>query len=358
VPRLDISVITHDRPRSLTRLLSSLSAGRFFGDHVNVRINLEQSADVETLRIVHDFHWAHGDVFVHHRVVHGGLLPAVIESWYPHSNDSYSLLLEDDIELSPLFYAWAKMAILRYRYVPHKARPFPPFLLKSRRYGKDANESAQLFGVSLYQQKHLELKPEGRRPFDARALFAAHGLGEGTPYLSAVPCSWGAVYFPEHWRAFHAYLPPRLSDAAGAVVVAPDLRSNAWKRSWKRYFIEMVYLRGWVMLYPNYAGYASLSTNHLEAGAHVKQAASREKKALFVVPLMGLPGDTLGGVGLLDLPGGGLPAWGALPVLDLTGAITSLDALKRQGERRMVELTTCSRREAMDVGELVCNAPL
>lgn len=54
-------------------------------------------------------------VFVHHRVVHGGLLPAVVESWYPSSNDSYGLLLEDDVELSPLFYAWAKMNVLHYR---------------------------------------------------------------------------------------------------------------------------------------------------------------------------------------------------------------------------------------------------
>ncbi len=46
-----------------------------------------------------------------------GLLPAVVESWYPNSNHSYGLLLEDDVELSPLFYAWIKMTILRYRWV-------------------------------------------------------------------------------------------------------------------------------------------------------------------------------------------------------------------------------------------------
>jgi hypothetical protein len=38
-----------------------------------------------------------------------------VESWYPRSNDSYGLLLEDDVEVSPLFYAWIKLALLRYR---------------------------------------------------------------------------------------------------------------------------------------------------------------------------------------------------------------------------------------------------
>jgi hypothetical protein len=117
VPKLDVSIITKDRPQSLARLLSSLSKAIFFGDTLNLRVNLEQSSDADTLQMIDNFKWEHGGMFVHHRVVHGGLLPAVVESWYPHSNDTYGLLLEDDVELSPLFYAWVKMSVLRYRCV-------------------------------------------------------------------------------------------------------------------------------------------------------------------------------------------------------------------------------------------------
>jgi hypothetical protein len=95
--------------------------GKFFGDTLTLRINLEQSSDVDTMQIVDSFEWHHGEVFTHHRVIHGGLLPAVVESWYPHGNDTYGLILEDDIELSPLFYAWVKMTILRYRFVISQA---------------------------------------------------------------------------------------------------------------------------------------------------------------------------------------------------------------------------------------------
>jgi hypothetical protein len=68
------------------------------------------------MKIAESWNWTHGSTFLHHRVIQGGLLPAIVESWYPKTNDTYGLLLEDDVELSPLFYAWAKMSLLRYRY--------------------------------------------------------------------------------------------------------------------------------------------------------------------------------------------------------------------------------------------------
>ncbi|KAH7918714.1 hypothetical protein BV22DRAFT_1024105 [Leucogyrophana mollusca] len=342
VPEITITVITNNRPRSLERLLSSLRNARYFGDNVGLRINLEQTADIGTLRLVQDFNWEHGGVFVHHRVIHGGLLPAVVESWYPHSNDSYGLLLEDDIEVSPLFHAWAKMTVLRY-----------------------SNISTQLFGVSLYQQKNVELNPEGRRPFNPRTLFAAHGLPEpSTPYLSQIPCSWGAIYFPQHWREFHDYLAVRLSEYTMNIHedIVPNVRSNKWTKSWKKYFIELAYLRGYVMLYPNYDNFISLSTNHLEVGSHVKDQPEDvylRKRELFLLPLMPLASESASTApipDLLHLPDGTLPGWNALPVLNLTGSMSSVDVLMQQGNERRAELTHCCRATSLpyDVLDLMC----
>lgn len=318
--------MTNDRPVSLHRLLSSLQTAHYYGDDVSLSVNLEQTADRLTHRLVDDMRWPHGAFSLRHRILLGGLMPAIVESWYPTSNDTYGVLLEDDVEVSPLFYGWLKFAILQYRYT-----------LAGRR------ASPRMFGVSLYQQKNIELRPEGRQPFDAHRLFEGLSLHPTTPYLSQIPCSWGAAYFPEHWREFHAYLALRLSELALPISepLVPAIRSNKWPRSWKKYFIELVYLRGYSMLYPNFPDFESLSTNHLEKGTHVKTArVDDKKKALFEVPL--LDGDA----SLVDsLPGGPgherLPSWDALPTLDLWGALASERELVERGWQTTRMLGTC-----------------
>lgn len=235
---------------------------------------------------------------------------------------------------------------------------------KSNRYGHRNNISPQLFGISLYQQKNIELKLQGRRPFDARALFHNHGLPHPhTPYLSQIPCSWGAVYFPEHWKEFHEYLAVRLSEHLFTIdeEIVPNVRSNRWTKSWKKFFIELVYLRGYAMLYPNYEDFVSLSTNHLEVGSHVKDRPGgvyHQRKELFFLPLMPLPNKELTSPspGLLDLPDQTLPSWNSLPVLNLTGSLTSFEDLIHLGQRRRNQLTGCLQPALRhyDVKDLMC----
>ena len=223
----------------------------------------------------------------------------------------------------------------------------------ARRYGRKADRSKQLFGISLYQQKNLELRPEGsRHRFAPRTTFSSvPNTHLNTPYLSQIPCSWGAIYFPAHWREFHDYLSARLSGSYSALsaeaVVAPGVRSNKWTRSWKKYFIEMAYLRGYVMLYPNFRDYISLSTNHLEVGSHVKDMPAEvyaQKRKLFLHPLMQRPLVTPGvptSTGLLDLPDHEMPTWDKLPVLDLLGLMADEQTLVERGRKRSEELFGC-----------------
>ncbi|KAJ1306785.1 hypothetical protein OPQ81_007771 [Rhizoctonia solani] len=340
-PAIELAVITHDRPWSLRRLLNSVKQAHYFGDAVNMVINLEQTSDEETRQIAEEFTMGttSGHVSVRHRIVYAGLMTAVVESWYPHGNHSYGVMLEDDVELSPLFYAWIKFCVLRYRY------------------GAPAKDASQLYGISLYQPKVTELHTQGRRPFNARDMFAMANIEHPhTPYLSQVPCSWGAVYFPEHWREFKRYLSLRLSEhiIPATDIIVPNLRSNRWSRSWKKFFNEMVYLRGYVSLYPNYEYFVSLSTNHLEAGEHVPANIDKEKQSQYLLPLMRepevakhYPGTELG-VKLLDLPLSNLPNWADLPVLDLWGDISSLEQLRRIGLERRVNMSVCQPDETQE----------
>lgn len=336
-PRIDISVITNNRPTSLARLLTSLSNAHYFGDDVSLSISLEQTADKETQTLVDALAWPFGVVTLRHRILLGGLMPAIVESWYPASNDSYGVFLEDDIEVSPQSYAWLKLSILYYRY-----------------YTPMRSQSARMYGVSLYQPRAIELRLEGRQPFDAHALFANLSLPSTLPYLSQIPCSWGAVYFPEIWREFHAYLGLRLVEPSSSLVrpIVPEIRSNRWTRSWKKHFIDLAYLRGYTMLYPNFANFSSLSTNHVEKGVHISIVVEATT-AQFEVPLM------RDDESVLDLPGRKMPTWDALPVLDFWGAVASEEELVGRGAKLVVERMECPALEVgggqrYDVGELLC----
>jgi hypothetical protein len=260
-------------------------------------------------------------------------------------------------------YAIGKPAILV------TSAPHTPF---ARSYGTPRYRTSHLFGISLYQQKNLELRPEGRHRFNARTTFASASLPDpSTPYLSQIPCSWGAVYFPEHWREFHEYLAVRLSGTHPALpigdIVAPGVRSNRWMRSWKKYFIELAFLRGYVMLYPNYAGFRSLSTNHLEVGSHVRALtpeAYELKKKLYQLPLLRAPdvhrGDPVVAVetGLMDLPQGRMPRWDDLPVLDLLGLLSNELTLQARGLARRKRLFGCDNDDyvspSSDLRSLLC----
>ncbi|GAA5868386.1 hypothetical protein JCM8547_002174 [Rhodosporidiobolus lusitaniae] len=344
-PRLDLSIVTNDRPVSFHRLLSSLQTASYYGDDVTLAVNLEQTADRLTHRLVDDLRWPHGTFTLRHRILLGTLMPAIVESWYPTSNDTYGVLLEDDIEVSPLFYGWLKFTILQYRYT-----------LAGRR------ASSRLFGVSLYQQKMVELRPEGRQPFDAHKIFADMNLHSTSPYLSQIPCSWGAAYFPEVWREFHAYLGLRLSEVAFPISerFVPAIRSNNWPRSWKKYFIELAYLRGYAMLYPNFPNFESLSTNHLEKGTHVHTTSVDEKKkAFFRVPLLEADDS------LIDtLPGGAgherLPLWSALPTFDLWAELATPEEILERGWQTTRMMGSCATLPDLtspprfDARELLC----
>lgn len=338
-PEIKLVIITDRRPHALSRLFQSADRSYYLGDKIDLVVHLEQSSDAATRMLVNGLKWRHGTKILRHRIRKGGLMPAIVESWYPASDDEYAVLLEDDVEVSPLFYVWAKYSILQYRY--HQSK-------------ENDDLRQRLYGVSLYSPRNLELHPAGRRPFHPDHVLVNH-FPPRMPYVSQVPCSWGAVYFPEHWREFHQYLTARLADLDQPPkrlnITVPDSRSERWKKSWKKYFIELVYLRAYVMLYPNFQEFESFSTNHLETGTHVKSTTKRNNAIhSFLVPLM--QRDTI----LAQLPNHRLPSeFQDLPVLDLWGYLRTHDALDTTAAQWHARVSTCERQQKnFDASDLLC----
>ncbi|CAG8542809.1 14000_t:CDS:2 [Rhizophagus irregularis] len=274
--KIQIQVITQDRPDSLARLIRSLKSSHYFGDEVQLTINMDRGADPVTKEFCHTLE-----------------------------------------------------------------------------YGPDRIHSNRMFGISYYGSKINELYLLGRRPFDPTISLEGTNYSPRSPYLWQVPCSWGAVYFPEIWREFHDYFPARLQDWNGPKlqnITVPEVRSNRWKNSWKRFLIELVYLRGYVMLYPNYENFASFSTNHAEAGTHIHLTEGSKPNDIFGVPLM--EEDLV----LSELPGGSMPKYADLPILDLLGNVVSKEELIQRGKALHSEVSLCPPNNELtfDPQDILC----
>ena len=50
----------------------------------------------------------------HCGVIQGGLITAVVESWFPRQNNSYAIILEDDILVSMAMFEWLEQTLPLY----------------------------------------------------------------------------------------------------------------------------------------------------------------------------------------------------------------------------------------------------
>ena len=75
---------------------------------------LEESERI--LKFVDEFKWIYGEKMVHYRTVNAGLQGQWLEMWWPGSDDEFVFVVEDDLEVSPLYYKFLKRLIWDYYY--------------------------------------------------------------------------------------------------------------------------------------------------------------------------------------------------------------------------------------------------
>lgn len=81
--------------------------------------------------------------------------------------------------------------------------------------------------------------------------------------------SWGCLYFPWAWREYRQYYAWRKQAGIALMEqIVPNSYINQWVRSWKKSLIELSYLRGYYMVYPNLPGQHGFSIHHREPGEH------------------------------------------------------------------------------------------
>lgn len=261
IPVIQLTIVTQNRPESLRRLLDSITRSVFIDRDVPLHIAVDRNYDDETLRIVKSYEWNHGPKT--HSVRHtegGGLIGAVVNSWTPQHENHHAILLEDDVEVSPYFYVWAKLAALIYKYCPR-------------------NSVDGLFGVSLYANQVDESKR-------IKEKIHPYKITHSTPYVQPLACSWGALYFADEWNAFLHYFRKRTRSNTQLAIFKRSNPMNGWKGSWKKYFMEYAAIYNKVMLYPALPNGESFSTTHVEFGEHISSLDKQKyNKEMSSVPL-------------------------------------------------------------------------
>lgn len=234
-----IIVLTMNRPVVLAALLRSLEDTDYSNNRVELEVHVDLSANQsETVELVRAFNFSHGRkrIFVSHKAL--GLASSWYEAWEPNVNDSVrSIILEDDILLSPDWYKWLMAAWTAY------------------------GKLDDLAGISLMRQTLVPLLPSKQDEI----------VNGHIPFLYSLV---GSIAFSPDAEVWSEFLAWRKSIAADFDVTTPGLITSEWwtvldkRHMWTQHFIYFTLCRNLYTLYINLPGQQTIASHVRAKGEH------------------------------------------------------------------------------------------
>ncbi|KAK9110248.1 hypothetical protein Sjap_018308 [Stephania japonica] len=282
-----IKLLAFDRFSALSRCLRSLSAAHYDADRVNLHIFIDHFAPIDMKKVeflddrlnvshrildfVDGFSWGYGEKLVHYRTANAGLQAQWLEAWWPTSDDDFVFVVEDDLEVSPLYYRFLKGLILNYYY---NSSNFSPFVygasLQRPRFVPVSNLAVEVVNVdtSFITGKH------GNK---------LHVSSDSRIFLYQLVGTWGQLLFPKPWKEFRLWY-----DTHKAKDIKPILEgmvTTGWykrmgERIWTPWFIKFIHSRGYFNLYTNFLHERALSVSHRDAGVNYGKTAGPDSYLL------------------------------------------------------------------------------
>lgn len=215
----------------------------------------EQLAEAhEILNFVENFWWSHGTKQIHYRSQSVGLQAQWIESWWPADLDEFAFIVEDDMEVSNLYYRFLRTVIATYYYNPEQYDP-------------------SVYGVSLQRPRLVPGK--GGLPLNVTSttnLFRYPLIG-----------TWGQLLFPRQWREFRLWYDAHKTK--GERPILEGMVTNSWykklgEKIWTPWFVKFAHSRGYFNLYTNFSQERALSVSHREPGSSYKKAAGPDSRLI------------------------------------------------------------------------------
>ncbi|CAL0315447.1 unnamed protein product [Lupinus luteus] len=265
-----VKVLAFNRLDSLSRCLRSLAAADYLGDRVHLHLYIDHSAIangssdatvdqklLESHRILSyadGFDWRFGEKVVHYRTANVGLQAQWLEAWWPASDDEFVFVVEDDLEVSPLYYEFVKSLIVNFYY-------------------NASNYSPSIYGASLQRARFVPGKHGNKLQLDDKTRL----------FLYQLVGTWGQILFPKPWKEFRLWYDK--NKAKGNRPFLQGMVTTGWykkmgERIWTPWFIKFIQSHGYFNIYANFLHERALSVSHRDAGVNYGKTAGPDSQLL------------------------------------------------------------------------------
>lgn len=232
----DITIVTvaYNRPKSLQRLLKSLSKVNYMNDSVRLYISIDRAKEddynnLKVKEVADKFEWKFGEKIVDFKKENMGLKEHILLCGDLTKKYDNIIVLEDDIVVSPYMYIYAKQVLEEYK------------------------EDNKIAGFGLYS---FQRNPMNNLPF--------YPIQDGSDvYFMQYACSWGQMWTKDKWKEFKNWYEKCDKENFNITNLPPYI--GAWKRqSWLKYHIRYVVETDKYFVYPK----IGVTTNFSDVGEH------------------------------------------------------------------------------------------
>lgn len=247
---LRLVVIVYNRAESLRKCLESLNNADYLNDVIHIDVWIDRSVsgiiDDATYKVARSFSFNHGTYQVHNQTKHVGIYGQWIDTWRPRKDSKeIAVIIEDDINMSPVFYFYLRAAHRKYKTYPN---------------------------INGFALQGVSMKHGGERG----SLFAPDG---NLVFLYPVLGTWAFSPKVNHWLAFTEWFHTN-SPNPKFIPNVPNIMPTKWYESgrqmggnlnpkmWSMWHIYYAYLHNEVTLYKNSPDKKAFSINRKEKGLH------------------------------------------------------------------------------------------
>ena len=228
-----IVVVAFNRPLALKRLLHSVSQAIYSTENIPLYICIDASKDAshkEVVQLAEAFSWKLGVKTIIKQPTPLGLKDHVLICGDLVKEHEAVIVLEDDLYVSPYFYAYAQKAANFY-----------------------TNED-KVAGISLFTYE-----------YDESAFYPFEPLtDESDVHFIQVPSSWGQLWTQKQWFNFKSWLE---SERDNTLINLPAYAQIWGAHSWKKYAMSYLIDTGRYFVFPN----TSYTANFEEKGTNSSQ---------------------------------------------------------------------------------------